>query len=343
MYEINYQDNKRVVISMGQFHDWNLYFKDNTNNTSFREIVERLGVQSCYGDITHHFHSQLNTPIQSVRVRTFFDCQTHPALDIERWFDRLQSYKFDSVWSMYTFEQITTLIRNIRNILRAQYRIEHSVQFYTHSKYFLNSNNECGQLSCELVIDSYDILPHELFFILNIYRRLFTLSNKITSDIVFQLTRNATNTWCDLDAVALLVLFDYFNTYSPTDSLIGYVYLNNLHSLKSFLNANSFSDFSTSVKTENELISYGTFRYSDLFSAIVNKTDVNVIDSNHNINEYTEIALNYGLPSPFMFYNDQYDISLEELLKPTVCTDEIVKQIETYIGFLKAVMYNNNK
>ena len=343
MYEINYQDSKRVTISMGQFHNWNLYFKENGNNTLVREIVERLGAQSCYGDITHHFHSQLNTPIRTVRVSTFFDCQTNPATDAEGWFNRLQSYNFDSVWSMYTFNQITTLVRNIRNILRTQYHIEHSVQFYTYKKHLLNSYNECGQLNCELVIDSYDILPHELFFILNIYRRLFTLSNKITNDIVFQLTQNATNTWCDLDAVALLVLFDYFNTYSPIDSLIGYVYLNNLHSLKSFLNANSFSEFSASIRTENELINHGTFRYSDLFSAIVNKTDVNVIDSNHNINDYTEIVLNYGLPSPFMFYNDQYNISLEELLKPAVCTDEIAKRIETYIGFLKAVMYNNNK
>jgi hypothetical protein len=343
MYEINYKNDKRVVISMGQFHDWTLYFKDNTDDRFIQEHVERVSSQSCYGDITHHFHSQLDTLINSVCVRTFFDCQQHPVLDTECWFDRLQSYNFDSVWSMYTFEQITTLLSNIRNILRNQYHIEHSVQFYTHHKYCLNCNNEFGQLNCELVINGNSILPHELFFILNVYRRLFTLSNKITNDIVFQLTRNATNTWCDLDAVALLVLFDYFNTYSPNDSLIGYVYLKNLHSLKSFLDANSFSEFSTSVKTENKLINHGTFRYSDLFSAIVNKTDVNVIDGPYNINDYARIALNYELPSPFMFYNDQYNISLEEFLKPTVCTDEIAKQIETYIGFLKAVMYNNNK
>jgi len=341
MYEINYKNDKRVVISMGQFHDWNLYFKDNTDDRFIQEHVESVGSQSCYGGITHHFHSQLDTLINSARVRTFFDCQPHPALDIEGWFNRLQSYNFDSVWSMYTFEQITILLRNIRNILRNQYHIEHSFQFYTNRKYCLNRNNEFGQLNCELVIDCYSILPHELFFILNVYRRLFTLSNKITNDIVFQLTQNATNTWCDLDAVALLVLFDYFNTYSPTDSLIGYVYLNNLHSLKSFLNADSFSKFSTSVKTENELINHGTFKYNDLFSAIVNKTDVNITDRHYNINDYAGIALNYGLPSPFMFYNDRYDISLEELLKPTVCTDEIAKQIETYIGFLKAVIHNN--
>jgi len=343
MYEINYQNNERVVISMGQFHNWNLYFKENNNNTLVREIVERLGAQSCYGDITHHFHSQLNIPIRSVRIATFFDCETNPATDAEGWFDRLRSYDFDSVWSMYTCNQITTLVRNIRNILRTQYHIEHSVMLYPRRKSFLKNQNEYGQLNYELDIESSDILPHELFFILNIYRRLFTLSNKITNDIVFQLTRTATDTWCDLDAVALLVLFDYFNTYSPTDSLIGYVYLNNLHSLKSFLNADSFSDFSRSVRSENELIGPGTFRYNDLFSAIINKTNVSVISRSANITEYNEIALNYGLPSPFMFYDDQYNISLEKLLKPTVCTDETAKQIETYIGFLKTVIYNNNK
>ena len=227
MYEISYQNNKRVTISMGQFHDSNLHFKLNDDNTFVHEHIEKLYALSCYGNITHYFHSQLNTPIKSICVRTSFNCQmnftTGATTDTEWLFNQFKSFNFDSAWAMYTTDQIRTLIHNIQYILQTQYNINHSVQFCINPKWFITQNRN-EQLNCQLMISSCNILPHELFFILNIYRRLFTLSNKKTNDIVFQLTQNATTTWCNLDAVSLLVLFDYFNTYSPNDSLIGYVF-----------------------------------------------------------------------------------------------------------------------
>ena len=133
----------------------------------------------------------------------------------------------------------------------------------------------------------------------------------------------------------------FFIIYFVVNRSIVYVYLNNLSTLKSFLNANSFSDFSRSVRTENELIGPKTFKYNDVFSAIINKTSVQEVKICCDRDAFANNILHYGLPHPFMFYNNQYIISLEELLKPTVCTDETIKQIETYIGFLNAFMSNN--
>ena len=336
MYEIEYQ-NRRITISMGQFHNWTLQYK---NGDIVRERVETLHSQSCYGEITHHFHSQLMTPIINTHIRTYFETLTN-ATDLENCMEKLRYFPYDSVWSLYSRTELLQLIQNIREILRNQYDIDHTVYLNQNDYVFrtpLSVTDYPYQiLRHQLTVDAFDILPHELFFILNVYRRLFTLSNKKTNDIVFALTKNATEKWCDLDAVALLILFDYFNTYSPTDSRIGCCYSNSLNLLKCFLNADSFTQFCVDDKIQEQ----GEFKYNDIFAAIVRDEAVTRYINNTSDSDCANIAVNYGLPVPFLFYNQSYRISLENLLTPVICTDEIVNKIETYIGFLKAIMANN--
>lgn len=100
-----------------------------------------------------------------------------------------------------------------------------------------------------------DLYAYEVFFILDIIRKLYTAVCFKTTNIIFHLLGD-NDTWNGFDVVALLYYADHFNWHAPGDSTIGWNVLNNLHMLQRQLTPKSFQEIRNRISEYRRSWSY---------------------------------------------------------------------------------------
>lgn len=340
LYQLNNHTTSHI-IDMGQCYSYDIDYEIKEDNTIYRynlQIHTQLP-SCCYGHITSTFRSNPTSKILLLRVETF---AKSISIGSDNTVQNILPTDMDAAMSYYDYNRIERLLRNIIKILRVDYNIRSIDNAYTYrcdESFKATVGNTRALCDTCIHVLFHNAAAYEAMFTLNMIRRLCTLSNKLTNDIIFYLTEDATKTWEGFNAVDLMVILDYFNCTSALDSRIGLIYLSNPRMVR-FLNGESFK---TIVKP--------VYAYTNtLATAIINNSDdVQPINSYFTVGNLSRLITEYKIPSPdyywqkYLYQNDRTTIDVVKYLKPFDPQTADLKAVETYIGFLKANITSNLK
>lgn len=166
---------------------------------------------------------------------------------------------------------------------------------------------------------------YEIFFLLNMYRRLITFD---TIRSVLAAHKLHQEQWKRLSFVQLLLISDFCNRKcTPTDSLIGMIYFSNLRHLRSLLTIEKFRDI------KNYVPNYTHGRYAISYSSVIVDDPINIRTEQF---DFRSLRAKYKLPQSH-WYDTLDDVCIQE------CKLEDCESLKTLYMFLQQVIKQNNK
>lgn len=162
------------------------------------------------------------------------------------------------------------------------------------------------------------ITRHELFFVLDMYRRLTTLVN--TRSVL------AAYTWMkqhqDIDFVQALLLTDFANRMcTPYDALIGLIYIYQCNNMTDLLNAQNFKRCECEAKSSS---------YFDHYGHMLSSKEGSRIPMSCMYDRLKRYHITY-----YHNYNKVEDLQIKSAL------EKDVEQLETYYQFLQRIIAQN--
>lgn len=176
-----------------------------------------------------------------------------------------------------------------------------------------------------IIVEFRNSYYYEIFFLLNMYRRLITFDTIRSVLAAYELYEEQ---WKHLSFVQLLLISDFCNRKcTPTDSLIGMIYFSNLQHLCSLLTIEKFKDI------KNYIPNYTSGRYSISYSSVI-------VDNPGNIRTeqfyFKPLRAKYKLPQSH-WYDTFEDVCIQE------CKPEDCESLKILYMFLQQVIKQNNK
>lgn len=183
-----------------------------------------------------------------------------------------------------------------------------------------NDERKYSVFKDHIYIDFTDLYDYEIFFILNMYRRLITFDTIRSTLAAYKL---ASEHWERLSFVQLLLLSDFFNvSHTPIDSLIGCIYFQGVDDIISFLTPKKFKENRGHAAKSN----YSGIRYMTAYLNMITMRQI----APHERYNYSAFINKYHLPEPHS-YDFLEDINISEA-KPEDC--ENLKAIYKFLNIL---------
>lgn len=254
-YFRNIENNAVCHITDKQYFKYQIRFVDQDAVIHERTDVSYIS-RPCYGELTGQIRT-LPCVMQAGYVTTYFNV-FNTSGDLAAYY---QKYKSDT--GIYiqreTFEnRFTKVIECLRQYvprLNTNYNLYVSADNHTWYYDDYQYPESFVPLNAYWKLSINNLYAYEIFFILDIIRKLYTASCFKTTDIIFHLLGD-NDTWNGFDVVALLYYADHFNDLATSDSTIGWNVLNNLHMLQRQLTPESFQEIRNRISAYHELSSY---------------------------------------------------------------------------------------
>ena len=280
-----------------------------------------IAKNACFGELTHSLPSDA---LISGRVVIHFNNYYNKIDELTHDVEITES----NIGTALRKEQFREMFDVLRNCL-SKY-VPH------HSGWYLNQHVPVSNFEYEnhdfvlakeyIVVEFGSLRYYEIYFILNMYRRLVTFDTIRSNLAAYELAKTG---WKKLSFVQLLLLTDWFNCgNTPSDSLIGMIYFSNLRKLNSLVTIASFKN----IKNESDTYKFSG-RYIHCYSkAVIGQDDSPVTGRT----VFRDLAQKYHLPGAHT-YRTFDDVCITEA-KPEDCDN-----LKTIYMFLQKVIKQNNK
>lgn len=299
---------KSVALWGSTCFDCEVYYTYQINKKSYRLYYNNSQYRSCFGTLTGRLpkDTKLTGNVRIVfkhykNTTDFINSATIGHSDQGTFLSRALS---------------TRLFQLLKQTLKKY--VNHDSYLDDHRKIINDGHTDFTVLDRAILITFSDITRHELFFVLDMYRRLTTLVN--TRSVL------AAYTWMkqhpDIDFVQALLLTDFANRIcTPYDALIGLIYLYKCNSMTDLLNVQNFTHCECEAKSTGYLNHYGNMLSSQ------EAPDIPISCMYDKLKRY---HITY-----YHDYNKIEDFQIETALK------EDVEQLETYYQFLQRIIAQN--
>lgn len=239
-FKDNQEDNAVYAVTDRQCFTFNVQYVD-ADNVAHKYVDMSQITRACYGALT----SEIRTSPNTVRgyVKTNFNIFDTPA-DLVAYYKKYRSdvgiYIQREIFEN-RFQKVIGCLHQYVPHWNGDYALHISDNDHTlfYDDYLLPET--FLPLNAYWRFNINDLYAYEIFFILDIIRKLYTAVCFKTTNIIFHLLGN-NDTWNGFDVVSLLYYADHFNYHAPGDSTIGWNVLNNLHMLQRQLTPESFQE-----------------------------------------------------------------------------------------------------
>lgn len=280
-----------------------------------------ISKNACFGELTNSLPSDV---LISGRVIIHFS----------NYYDKIDELIHDvqitesNIGTALPAEQFGEMFNELRGCLLKY--VPHSSQWCRHSSIPVSNyeyeNRDFVIANSDIVVEFISLRYYEIYFILNMYRRLVTFDTIRSNLAAYELAKTC---WKKLSFVQLLLLTDWFNCdNTPSDSLIGMIYFSNLRKLNSLVTIAGFKN----IKNESDTYKF-TGRYEYCYSkSVINQDDSPV--TGRKI--FRNLAKKYNLPNHHKYHTFD-DVCITEA-KPEDCDN-----LKTIYMFLQKVIKQNKK
>lgn len=332
-----------ISINARQLYDYHIEYKciDYTASPAASIYVHRTFNEAysrpCYGRLTdpiRHCDISDENYLISGGIKTFFNIYN----DAESLYTQFS----DTGWDIGIISTYDTLCQRFKIVSKV---LNHYIPRLKASTINLLDCSRLCLLNDDILTLNYyywlaldNLCPHEIFFALDIFRKLFTFAASETCNIIFHLI-DENGLWNGLDVVALLYYSDYFNVNAAGDSLIGDRMLTNLPNCNQLLTPGSFVAIKNKLHNDGNRTLKGSYWQTILQHASRGNSLTDFLD--YDASRTLDIQQRYNLPKPEVYSHRVYDI--ENMNPVTTFSDEYLQPFITYITFLKTIIEHNNK
>lgn len=314
----NSECDSNVVFEGSVFFSYRINYY--LNNQQHIEEYSSISKHACFGRLTKPLPE--DTPVNG-EVTIHF--QHYRNLEELIKANKILKTNVGTLLSVHQIRNMfCTLNKCLQTYVRHNSYIEFDTQYTAVSDW--DADREYAVLKDHIHIEFTDLYDYEIFFILNMYRRLITFDVIRSTLAAYKL---ASERWKNLSLVQLLLLSDFFNVgYTPVDSLIGCIYFQGVNDIVSFLTTTKFKENRGHVVKSD----YSGTRYMTAYLNMVT-TRQTIPHERYN---YSTLIDKYHLPEPHS-YTFLEDINISE------AKSEDCENLKVIYNFLNILIKQNKK